>query len=202
MPEANLADNRRVLVLRRFDLRSDGTYLGCEDFCVLSGLRAHARYHGGYETIARRIAQFVSPEQQTGALEQFFSILALSCAVENGDAHLKNFAVLYENPESVVSLAPAYDLVSTTLYQPRDTLALTLGDSKAFPERSALVDFGRRACGLSKATVEGVLERVAAGVDAACDEIDQFARAQPGFSRAAASLCAVFSRGLNRSLRQ
>jgi serine/threonine-protein kinase HipA len=202
VPEAKLADNRRVLVLRRFDLRSDGTYLGCEDFCVLSGLRAHGRYHGGYETIARRIAQFVSPEQQTAALEQFFSILALSCAVENGDAHLKNFAVLYENPEGVVSLAPAYDLVSTTLYQPRDTLALTLGDSKAFPERSALVDFGRRACGLSNATTNGVLERVAAGVDAACDEIDQFARAEPGFSRAAASLRAVFSRGLNRSLRQ
>ena len=202
VPEAKLADNRRVLVLRRFDLRSDGTYLGCEDFCVLSGLRAHGRYHGGYETIARRIAQFVSPEEQTGALEQFFSILALSCAVENGDAHLKNFAVLYENPEGVVSLAPAYDLVSTTLYQPRDTLALTLGDSKAFPKRSALVDFGRRSCGLSNATAQGVLERVAAGVDAACDEIDQFARAQPGFSRAAASLRAVFSRGLNRSLRQ
>jgi serine/threonine-protein kinase HipA len=97
---------------------------------------------------------------------------------------------------------PAYDLVSTTLYQPLDTLALTLGDSKAFPGRSALVDFGRRACGLSNATAQGVLERVAAGVDAACDEIDQFARAHPGFSRAAASLRAVFSRGLNRSLRQ
>jgi hypothetical protein len=53
---------------------------------------------------------------------------------------------------------------------------------------------------VSNATTNGVLERVAAGVDAACDEIDQFARAEPGFSRAAASLRAVFSRGLNRSL--
>jgi serine/threonine-protein kinase HipA len=200
--EARLAENRRVLVLRRFDLHDDGTYLGCEDFCVLSGLRAHGRYHGDYADVATRISQFISPEQQAGALEQFFSLLALSCAVENGDAHLKNFAVLYGDAEGVVSLAPAYDIVSTTLYQPRDVLALTLGGTKALPPRSVLIDFGRRACGLSKATAERVLERVATGVDAACAEISRFARDRPDFSRAAESLQAVFLRGLNRSIRR
>jgi serine/threonine-protein kinase HipA len=202
VPEARLAENRRVLVLRRFDLRDDGTYVGCEDFCVLSGLRAHGRYHGDYETIARRISQFVSPEQQHTALEQFFAILTLCCVVENGDAHLKNFAVLYEDTEGAVSLAPAYDIVSTTPYQPRDVLALTLGGTKAFPERSVLIDFGRRACGLSKATALRVLERVATGVDAVAAEISQFAKDHRGFGRAAESLQAAFVRGLKRSIRR
>jgi serine/threonine-protein kinase HipA len=72
----------------------------------------------------------------------------LCCAVENGDAHLKNFAVLYEHPEGQVRLAPVYDIIATTPYNARDVLALTLGGSKAFPDRARLSDFGRRACGL------------------------------------------------------
>lgn len=201
VPEAKLAENRRVLVLRRFDLLQNGTYLGCEDFCVLSGLRARGRYHGDYETVAKRISQFVSPDRQRAALEQFFSMLALCCAVENGDAHLKNFAVIYDHAEGTVSLAPAYDVVSTTPYQRRDVLALALGGSKAFPERSELAGFGRRACGLSNVSVERTLERVATGVHGAITEIRRFAHDQPDFARAAESLQAAFLRGLQRSIR-
>ncbi len=135
VPSLRLSDNRRILVAERFDLRYDGSYLGCEDFCVLNGLRAHGRYTGSYEGIAERIAQFVSLENQRQAFEQFFATIALSCAIGNGDAHLKNFAVLYENPEAPVRLAPSYDLVCTTLYQARDVLALTLAHSKSFPDR-------------------------------------------------------------------
>jgi serine/threonine-protein kinase HipA len=80
-PNVRLSDDRRVLVVTRFDRRADGTYLGCEDFCVLSGLRAHGRYHGAYEDIATRITQFVSGEHQRAALTQLFAMLALSCAV-------------------------------------------------------------------------------------------------------------------------
>lgn len=201
VPEAQLAENRRVLLLRRFDLRDDGLYLGCEDFCVLSGLRAHGRYHGDYGTIAKRISQFVSPPCRPAAQLQFFSTLALCCAIENGDAHLKNFAILYENAETAVTLAPSYDLVSTTPYQPRDVLALTLGDSKAFPARAALVAFGRSACGLSQASVDEALARVETGVDEACSEIHRFAQGRADFSQTAESLQRVFQRGLDRSIR-
>jgi hypothetical protein len=76
-----------------------------------------------------------------------------------------------------------------------DARAESTADAAAFPTLSTMA----RA---RNATATGVLERVAAGVDGACDEIDQFARAQPGFTRAAASPRAAFSRGLNRSLRQ
>jgi serine/threonine-protein kinase HipA len=64
-------------------------------------------------------------------------MVALSCAIENGDAHLKNFAVLYENAQSPVVLAPAYDLVSTTVYHVRDVLALELDAIDAY--RRAIV---------------------------------------------------------------
>jgi serine/threonine-protein kinase HipA len=198
--DVRLSDNRRVLVVNRFDRRVDGTYLGCEDFCVLRGMRAHGRYHGGYEDIATRITQFVSAEFQRAALVQLFAMVALSCAIENGDAHLKNFAVLYEQPEGTVQLAPAYDLISTTLYNARDVLALSLGESKAFPDRTRLSAFGRRACSLSKAQVDATLSEVRAGVESAISEIRDYIAQHEDFAPAGEHLIKTFERGIRRSI--
>jgi serine/threonine-protein kinase HipA len=192
VPSLQLSDNRRILVAARFDLRSDGSYLGCEDFCVLNGLRAHGRYSGSYEGIAGRITQFVSLENQTEALEQLFATIALSCAIGNGDAHLKNFAVLYENPESPTRLAPSYDLVCTTLYQPRDVLALTLGDSKTFPDRKRLAAFAHTACKLSKARTLELLDRVVAGVKLGIKDVHRYSKEHTDFAPAGARLIAAF----------
>lgn len=195
-----LTENRRILVVDRFDLQADGRYLGCEDFCVLNALRAHGRYSGSYELIAKRVGQFVSRPQHGRAFEQLFALVALSCAVENGDAHLKNFAVLYHDAESDVSLAPAYDVTCTTVYQPKDVLALTLANSKQFPSRDALTAFGRRACNLSAASVRQVLERVKEGVTAAQRDMRRYAKDQPDFAPTAKLLSAAMERGLGRSI--
>ncbi len=200
-PEVRLSENRRMLAVDRFDRTPQGGYLGCEDFCVLSGLRAHGRYQGSYELIAKRIGQFVDPAARPNALERLFSIVALCCAIENGDAHLKNFAVLYEDPERPVRLAPAYDLVSTTPYVARDTLALALGGSKAFPDRDRLLAFGRRACGLAPARAAAVLQRIEHGVEASCDRMRAYAKEHPDFANPAEHLVAAMQRGLNRSVR-
>jgi serine/threonine-protein kinase HipA len=197
---ARLAENRRVLVIDRFDRRDDGNYLGCEDFCVLSGLRSHGRYHGAYEDLALRIGQFVSVQKRRAALTQLFATVALCCAVENGDAHLKNFAVLYEHPEGQVQLAPVYDVIATTPYNARDVLALTLGGSKAFPDRARLSDFGRRACGLSNAQVDEALEQVRCGVEDARAEMKRYIMEHGDFARAGEHFLATFERGLQRSI--
>jgi serine/threonine-protein kinase HipA len=197
---ARLADNRSILIVDRFDIDADGRYLGCEDFCVLNALRAHGRYSGSYELIAKRVGQFVSGPRQAHAFEQLFALVALSCAVENGDAHLKNFAVLYQDAESTVSLAPAYDVITTTLYQSRDVLALTLANSKQFPSRDALVSFGRSACGLSAARVKQVLERVYEGVKAAQRDMRSYASDHQDFAPTAERLSAAMERGLKRSI--
>jgi serine/threonine-protein kinase HipA len=189
------------LIVDRFDLTADGRYLGCEDFCVLNALRAHGRYSGSYELIAKQVGQFVSGTQQAHAFEQLFALVALSCAVENGDAHLKNFAVLYEDAESAVSLAPAYDVITTTIYQARDVLALTLANSKQFPSRAALTAFGRSACGLSAARVKQVLEQVEQGVRAAQRDMRRYAKEYLDFAPAAERMSAVWERALGRSIR-
>src|SRR5689334_23301295 len=79
-------------------------------------------------------------------------------------AVLKNFAVVYEDAESGVSLAPAYDLICTTVYQPNDSLALTVNGSKAFPGVKGIEMFARRHCDVSAARVKKLLQGIAHGV--------------------------------------
>lgn len=195
---AKLSNNRRFLITDRFDLASDGTYLGIEDFCVLDGRRAHGRYDGSYENIARRISQFVSPEALTQAREQYALMVAYACAVENGDAHLKNFSLLYRNPEDPIRLAPAYDIVSTTLYMPRDTLALTLNGTKQFPARDQLIQFVRTVTGKTKRSATQLLEQVALGVTAAIQQAKAYGKRHRDARAFSERLVATLSRGLTR----
>jgi serine/threonine-protein kinase HipA len=198
VPKLSLSDNRRLLVAERFDLRDDGTYLGVEDFCVLNALRSNGRYDSSYEEVVKRIREFVSAERVSAALEQLFLTVAFCCAIENGDAHLKNFAIMYENAESMVSLAPAYDLVCTTLYEPKDSLALTLNGSKAFPRHKQLAAFALRHCGLPASKVEALLRRVADGIKQANTEIRGYVAHHDDFAKAGKRLIGRFTHGLQR----
>jgi serine/threonine-protein kinase HipA len=195
VPLLRLSDNRRILIAERFDVQPDGRYWGCEDFCVLNGLRAHGRYDGSYEGIAERIAQFVSLENQRRAFEQFFATVALSCAIGNGDAHLKNFAVLYEQPEAAVRLAPAFDLVCTTLYYARDVLALTLADSKSFPDRKRLTKFAHSSCNLGAARAIELLNDVTTGIKRAIQDLRRYVKKHADFEEPASKLIAAFEHG-------
>lgn len=197
---ANLAlsRNRRLLVAERFDRRADGVYLGLEDFCVLEGMRSHGRYDGSYEGVARRMADFVSPAALPQACEQYALMVAYSCAIENGDAHLKNFAVIYESPDQEVRLAPAFDIVSTTPYLPRDTLALTLGGTKRFPARNELLRFMRHVTSKSMPATVELLDRVAHGVGAAITEARLYGKRHASARRFAQRLAEVMTRGLDR----
>jgi serine/threonine-protein kinase HipA len=200
IPTANLtlSGNRRLLVAERFDRRPDGVYLGLEDFCVLEGMRPHGRYDGSYEGIAGRMTDFVSPAALPQAREQYALMVAYFCAIENGDAHLKNFAVIYENPEQEIRLAPAFDIVSTTPYLSRDTLALTLGGTKQFPSRDTLLRLMRNITSKSlPATVE-LLDRVANGVGVAIAEARLYGKKYAAARRFSDRLVEVMSRGLDR----
>ena len=190
-----LSANRKILIVERFDL-VDGHYLGFEDFCVLNGVRAEGRYDSSYEDLANRIRQFVSAEHLATALPQYFGTVLLACLIKNGDAHLKNFGVLYDSPSGAVRLAPVYDMLTTHPYQPRDVLALTLNGSKQFPSQHTLLQFGRNACGLSKAVVDAVVERVIAGVEESIADMRSYTQAHPDFEPTMAYLVAVLSAGL------
>ncbi|WP_159077460.1 type II toxin-antitoxin system HipA family toxin [Polynucleobacter rarus] len=190
-----LSENRKMLVVERFDLFNQ-TYLGFEDFCVLSGMRSSGRYESSYEKLAERIKLFVSPEHQADSMSHYFGAVVLACIIRNGDAHLKNFGVLYSHPDSDVRLAPIYDMLSTKPYQPHDVLALELNGSKQYPSYQKLIQFGRQACGLSKASVNSIFDRVIQGVSKSILDMNAFTQSHPDFEKPMEHFCKVFQDGI------
>jgi serine/threonine-protein kinase HipA len=66
------------------------------------------------------------------ALREFARRLAFNILISNGDAHLKNWSLIYRRP-GVPSLAPAYDLVATRVYMGADEeLGMKFGGARRF----------------------------------------------------------------------
>lgn len=145
VPEFYLSDNGKLFVMRRFDRDKQLDPIGFEDMAALMGLAAEQKYSKSYSSIAKAIRLFCPPEHMQSSLAQLFAIVTLSCIVGNGDAHLKNFGLLYSDPtQRDARLAPAYDIVNTTAYIPADVLALDLvGNKSLFASRQGLLDFAQ-----------------------------------------------------------
>jgi serine/threonine-protein kinase HipA len=177
VPEFYLSANGKLFVMRRFDRDEQLNPIGFEDMAALMGLAAEQKYSKSYSAIAKAIRLFCPPEQVQSSLTQLFAMVTLSCIVGNGDAHLKNFGLLYSDPtQRDARLAPAYDIVNTTAYIPEDVLALDLAGSKSlFASRRGLLDFAR-VCDVARPEEIireqlQALERVLAGSTELCEQV-------------------------------
>jgi serine/threonine-protein kinase HipA len=174
VPTFDLSADGTILVIDRFDINAQGRRIGFEDVAALMGRQVHDRlsnrkYEGSYERMAEAIRIFSS--RPADDLVRFYKQLALSVMVRNGDAHLKNFGVLYTAPGDV-RLAPMFDVVTTTIYTTQRpggaeavdrTLALKLRagrhGSREYPDTKELLAFGRELCGVRNP--QTVLDRIA-----------------------------------------
>ncbi|WP_295583672.1 type II toxin-antitoxin system HipA family toxin [uncultured Lamprocystis sp.] len=131
LPEAVGAfHERRALAVRRFDRRADGSRVHMEDFAQILGLYPEEKYKKfNYETLARVIWSLAGEE----GLAAFLLRLVFMVASGNGDAHHKNWTLLYPDGVRAV-LSPAYDQVATIPYKADDTLALNLAKSKRWED--------------------------------------------------------------------
>ncbi|PNB51955.1 type II toxin-antitoxin system HipA family toxin [Pseudomonas sp. GW456-12-10-14-LB2] len=169
-----LSENGDLFVMERFDLTEAGR-LGFEDMAVLLGLNKdphdNYKYSQSYETLAAVIGQVCRHGDSLRELELFFASVCLSVMVRNGDAHLKNFGVIYTHPEALetVQLAPVFDVTTTTVYEnynPKSgrslvdrTLAIKMNKVKTYPDRQQLIEFGRKHCSVEKPAL--IIERIA-----------------------------------------
>jgi serine/threonine-protein kinase HipA len=71
-------------------------------------------------------------------MERLFTLIVINCALRNGDAHLKNFGIVYDDVQGEARLAPVYDLVTTSVYLPKDSLALTLNGTTRWPSTKVI----------------------------------------------------------------
>lgn len=162
-PDFWLSEDRKLFVIRRFDFGPSG-YLGFEDLAALTGKHPSKKYEGSYSDAARAIVDFAAPVNRNSSIDAFFRLMVVNCLIRNGDAHLKNFGILYGDPSTAdrdARLAPVYDLVCSTVYIPKDVLALSLAGSKAWPDRKRLERFGKQFCSVTNpgAIIDEVIEK-------------------------------------------
>lgn len=123
MKSGNLA-----YITRRIDRVKNGK-LHMEDMCQLTERLTEEKYNGSYEQIGKVILKNSSNPGLD--IVNFCELVLFSFLTGNSDMHLKNFSLI-QQPGTGIILAPAYDLLSTTLVNPADDedMALTLNGKK------------------------------------------------------------------------
>jgi serine/threonine-protein kinase HipA len=134
-------------------------------------------------------------------MEKLFTLIALNCVLRNGDAHLKNFGIVYDDVQGEARLAPVYDLVTTSIYLPKDSLALTLNGSTRWPTAKELRKLGETRGGGAPARIRQILERIAAAIQETTGEVRSYANEHPEFAGIGQRMLQEWEIGVNSSLR-
>lgn len=112
----------RAYITRRVDRTRANAKVHMEDLCQVGGRLTEHKYRGSVEQAGRLIWR----HSAAPGLDRinFFELLIFCFLTGNADMHLKNFSLLHtdEGPR----LAPAYDLLPTTLLLPEDEEESTL----------------------------------------------------------------------------
>ena len=202
VPRFSLSEDASALVIDRFDLRLDGTYRGFEDFCVLNAKRTDQKYSGSYETsILKRFQQFANSPHVYADLEKHFTIIALNCALRNGDAHLKNFGIVYDDVLGEARVAPVYDLVTTAVYLPKDSMALTLNGSTRWPTAKELQRLGETRAGGTPSQIRNILDRIAEAMHSTSAEVRVYMKERPDFADIGERMLHEWGKGIAISLK-
>lgn len=134
LPAINLPNEQFAFAIRRFD-RQQGERIHMEDFAQILVKYPQEKYRpANYQQIGKILYDYA--EDGLNDVQQFARRLLVNILLANGDAHLKNWSVIYPDTVTPV-LSPAYDIVTTRVYmgEERD-LALNLGKGKDWYEAS------------------------------------------------------------------
>jgi len=200
VPEFHMSENGGLFVMKRIDVAAAGSPLGFEDMCSLQALGTAEKYSSTYERAAKSIKDFVSGENLQSAREQFFASLVLSNMVRNGDAHLKNFGVLYDHPGAPVRLAPVYDVVTTTAYFPKDVPALSLAGTKKWWPRKIVEKFAVTHLAVPVGRVGQILEEIAEAVTETRGVLLAYIKEHPEFREVGERMLAAWDAGVSGTL--
>ena len=147
--------------IRRFDRVGRRGKYHVEDFAQLAGRTRDTKYDASMEQLVSLINQFCTfPKVE---MVRLFRRTLFNFLIGNEDMHLKNFSIIIR--EGQVKLAPAYDLLSTTVVMAgavTEEIALPLAGKKRKLTRELLVDyFARERMELGNRVISAVLSDLA-----------------------------------------
>ena len=163
-------DNSLTYFIRRFDRVGRKGKRSVEDFAQLAEASRETKYDGSMEKLAELLSFATFP--QVERLELLKRIL-FCFVVGNEDMHLKNWSLISQplgqgevtDPKAAVrvTLAPAYDLLNTTLAVSgtREEIALPLDGKKIRLSQSDFLDyFARQRLQLTEASIDDTLAAI------------------------------------------
>lgn len=132
LPPINLPDEKLAFAIKRFD-RDGDQRIHMEDFAQVFVKYPHEKYGGvSYEQIGQALYRFSGDGMAD--VQQFARRLLVNILLANGDAHLKNWSLIYAD-RVTPRLSPAYDIVTTRVYiEDEKSYALGLGKIKEWYE--------------------------------------------------------------------
>lgn len=162
LPSGVFVAGEHAFAVRRFDRPEVGRRVHTEDLAQVLDRAPDTKYRQtSYDHIAKVLAA-LSPDD----IDEYVRRLVFLVLSGNGDAHLKNWSLIY--PDGVTAqLAPAYDLLSTVAYMEGDALGLALARTKQFDQ--VTLERFRRFAGRAGIDDGRVVDTVHAQVDRTID---------------------------------
>ena len=181
VPSRILSDNGEVIILSRFDLAPDGGSYFFEDGCALLNIPATQKYGGSMEKLSDALLSAVPGDKRHEEGRTLFKQVVVNALVRNGDAHLKNFAIMYDHPGNA-RLTKAFDITTTSAYIAlRDDMpALQMNNIRRWPSQKDLVRFGRERCRLEARDCLKIIGEVVEAVTAIGKTIPKEIEKHPG----------------------
>ncbi len=144
VPEVDIItiQGHHFYAIKRYDReyrQNSITRLHQEDFCQLLNIPPHQKYQNEGGPSIQQLFQTIQIFQKQGKMKgtdtlRLLQLIIFNFLIGNGDAHGKNFSVLYKDQQ--VKLTPGYDLLSTLVYGNHHTekMAMKIGSKYKFKD--------------------------------------------------------------------
>lgn len=197
--KTELSQDGNVLLVHRFDVDEKGQpFRGLEDFCALLGLRPAAKYETTWERIAKAVRTYVQGGDQYETFQKLTAILLLTYALRNADCHSKNLALLYTSRTDAL-LAPAYDFLSTSIYQgyQHNPPGISFMGRKTWLPGKTLAKFVTLNFGISQREQKEIVEKISDAVSEIAPQARELMKRLPGFRDTGKRMLAAWSEGVS-----
>ena len=167
-------DSEILFATKRYDrMMNSGRYidglqfpnrLHQEDFAQAMNIPASEKYETTPGQYLKRMFETIRTNCSDPIADQIklWKMICFNYLIGNTDCHIKNFALLYGEDLKKISLAPAYDIVSTRVYNLSNEMSFFIGNELRI-EKLSWKDFAKAAgeCGLTEKIARKAFDEVA-----------------------------------------
>jgi len=196
IPNIKLSKNNRFLVVEKFNYdKKNDSFFGFEEIACLLGKNKDEKYSGSYEQVAKVLYSVCTNKIET--MKNFFKLIVMNYLLKNGDAHLKNFGIIYDTNISEVKFAPAYDVVNTLVYFPKDKPALTMFGKKLWFGRKELIKFGILNCFIKEKQANEIYDSCIYALKDSIKEVEEYCKINTNFEEIGSKLINIWKISLD-----